>query len=167
MSSVPADERGATSGILNTMRNTGYAASIGAFFSILLLGLSLTYPGSITHGLTVENASSLVQYFNNIPPTEILFSTFLGLNTVKDVISTVPAGVISGLPSGVMDTISGHIWFPETIAPAFMTSMHDVFYVGFGASIIAGLASLFRTPSDGDNEAKVRDKDAPRNNRSK
>ena len=50
--------------------------------------------------------------------TRLCDSTFLGLNTVKDVISTVPASVISGLPSGVMDTISGNIWFPETIATA-------------------------------------------------
>jgi len=150
MSSVPANERGATSGILNTMRNVGYAASIGAFFSVLLLGLSITYPVSITHALDSQNAQSLAQYFNGIPPTEILFSTFLGLNTVKDVISTVPPGVVSGLPSGVMTTISGHTWFPDTIAPAFMKSMHDVFYVGSGITFIAAIVSLFRKPASDD-----------------
>ncbi len=150
MSSVPANERGSTSGILNTMRNTGYAASIGAFFSILLLGLSITYPGSITRALDSQNGQSLVQYFNNIPPTEILFSTFLGLNTVKEIIPTIPSGVISGLSPGVISTITGRIWFPDTIAPAFMKSMHDVFYVGFALTFFAGVISLFRKPEDGD-----------------
>ena len=146
MSSVPANERGSTSGILNTMRNTGYASSIGAFFSILILGLALTYPGTITAALTSEHASGFITYFSHIPPTEILFSTFLGLNTVKDVMTTVPPGVVSSIPAGTLKTITGHIWFPETIAPAFMNSMHDVFYVGFGITLFAAIISLFRKP---------------------
>lgn len=157
MSSVPPSERGATSGILNTMRNAGYTASIGAFFSILILGLALYYPGSITSALAGEHATTLTSYFSTIPPTEILFSTFLGLNTVKDVLTTVPNGVISGISSNTLNTITGHHWFPETIAPAFMTSMHDVFYVGFGITAFAGIISMFRKPieySEKSNEEK-------------
>ncbi len=154
MSSVPPSERGTTSGVLNTMRNAGYTASIGAFFSILILGLALYYPGAITTALSNENAVSLTAYFSNIPPTEILFSTFLGLNTVKDVLTTVPPGVISGVSSNTISTITGHHWFPETIAPAFMTSMHDVFYVGFGITAIAGIISLFRKPIENSEKVK-------------
>ena len=146
MSSVPANERGTTSGVLNTMRNVGYTASIGAFFSILILGLALYYPGAISSALTGERATSLTSYFSGIPPTEILFSTFLGLNTVKDVLTTVPQGVLSGISANTIGTITGHHWFPETIAPAFMTSMHDVFYVGFGITAFAGVISMFRKP---------------------
>ena len=146
MSSVPPSERGTTSGVLNTMRNAGYTASIGAFFSILILGLALYYPGAITSALSGVHATSLTSYFSTIPPTEILFSTFLGLNTVKDIMTTVPQDVISGLSVNTISTISGHYWFPETIAPAFMTSMHDVFYVGFGITTFAGIISMFRKP---------------------
>ncbi|WP_337860918.1 MFS transporter [Ferroplasma sp.] len=152
MSSVPANERGATSGILNTMRNAGYASSIGAFFSILILGLSLSYPDAITTALTGVNASGLASYFSSIPPTEILFSTFLGLNTVKDVITTLPGSAVSNISTSTMNTITGHIWFPETIAPAFMRSMHDVFYTGFGITFISGIISLFRKPSNADDD---------------
>ncbi len=154
MSSVPPSERGATSGILNTMRNAGYTASIGAFFSILILGLALYYPGSITSALAGEHATKLTSYFSTIPPTEILFSTFLGLNTVKDVLTTVPNGVISGISSNTLNTITGHHWFPETIAPAFMTSMHDVFYVGFGITALAGIISMFRKPIEYSEKSK-------------
>jgi EmrB/QacA subfamily drug resistance transporter len=146
MSSVPADERGSTSGILNTVRNTGYTASIGVFFSILILGLAVSYPASISSALIGVHASSLTTYFSGIPPTEILFSTFLGLNTVKDVISTVPSSVISGISVNTMSTITGHMWFPETIAPAFMNSMHNVFYVGFAITFLSGIVSMFRKP---------------------
>ncbi len=154
MSSVPSNERGATSGILNTMRNAGYASSIGAFFSILILGLALTYPGSITAALTSEHASGFITYFSHIPPTEILFSTFLGLNTVKEVMTTVPPGVVSSISAGTLKTITGHIWFPKTIAPAFMNSMHDVFYVGFGITLFAGIISLFRKPFNVDDASE-------------
>jgi EmrB/QacA subfamily drug resistance transporter len=156
MSSVPADERGTTSGILNTMRNAGYASSIGAFFSILILGLALSYPGSITAALSGQNATSLVPYFSSIPPTEILFSTFLGLNTVKEVLTTVPPGIISNISNTAISTITGHIWFPDTIAPAFMKSMHDVFYAGFGITFISGIISLFRKPLK-ENDSKNKD----------
>ncbi len=154
MSSVPANERGSTSGILNTMRNAGYASSIGAFFSILILGLALTYPGSITAALTSEHASGFITYFSHIPPTEILFSTFLGLNTVKEVMTTVPPGVVSSISAGTLKTITGHIWFPKTIAPAFMNSMHDVFYVGFSITLFAGIISLFRKPFNVDDASE-------------
>ena len=146
MSSVPPSERGTTSGVLNTMRNAGYTASIGAFFSILIVGLALYYPGAITSALSGVHATSLTSYFSTIPPTEILFSTFLGLNTVKDVMTTVPQAVMSGISANTINTITGHYWFPETIAPAFMTSMHDVFYVGFGITAFAGIISMFRKP---------------------
>ena len=154
MSSVPPSERGTTSGVLNTMRNAGYTASIGAFFSILILGLALYYPGAITSALSGEQATSLTSYFSGIPPTEILFSTFLGLNTVKDVLTTVPQGVLSGISANTIGTITGHHWFPETIAPAFMTSMHDVFYVGFGITAFAGIISMFRKPVEYPEDSK-------------
>ncbi len=142
MSSVPANERGSASGILNTMRNIGYTASIGIFFSILILGLSISYPPAIGAGLASEHISSLGPAFKNIPPTQILFSTFLGLNTVKYVIATTAISI----PHSTLLIITGHLWFPNIIAPAFMSSMHDVFLLGGGITVIAGIASLFRKP---------------------
>ncbi len=142
MSAVPANERGSTSGILNTMRNVGYTASIGVFFSVLILGLSIYYPGAITSALAKQNATSLIPVFTSIPPTQILFSTFLGLNTVHYVI----AGTSIVISHSTLITITGHLWFPEVIAPAFMTSMDDVFLIGGIITVIAGITSAFRRP---------------------
>ncbi|MEM0139968.1 MAG: MFS transporter [Ferroplasma sp.] len=144
MSAVPPGERGSTSGILNTMRNVGYAASIGAFFSILILGLSTSYPTAITDALANLNVGSLAATFTSVPPTQILFSTFLGLNTAKDIIANTNVSI----PHSTLVTITGHLWFPRVIAPAFMSSMHDVFWIGGILSIIAGFISMLRKPVD-------------------
>ena len=76
------------------------------------------------------------------------------LNTVKEVMTTVPPGVVSSISAGTLKTITGHIWFPKTIAPAFMNSMHDVFYVGFGITLFAGIISLFRKPFNVDDASE-------------
>ena len=44
MSSVPPEVRGAASGMLSTLRNVGTTASMGIFFTILILGLTTTLP---------------------------------------------------------------------------------------------------------------------------
>ena len=44
MTSVPADQRGAASGMRGTFMNSGSALSIGIFFSLMVAGLASTLP---------------------------------------------------------------------------------------------------------------------------
>ena len=44
MNSVPADSRGAASGMRGTFFNAGTSLSIGIFFSMMIIGLSSTLP---------------------------------------------------------------------------------------------------------------------------
>ncbi len=50
MSSVPAAERGAASGVRATFFNAGSSLSIGIFFSLMIIGLANTLPECVEHG---------------------------------------------------------------------------------------------------------------------
>ena len=50
MSSVPAAERGAASGVRATFFNAGSSLSIGIFFSLMIIGLANTLPERDEHG---------------------------------------------------------------------------------------------------------------------
>ena len=51
MSSVPAAQRGAASGVRATFFNAGSSLSIGVFFSLMIVGLSHTLPSAMSSGL--------------------------------------------------------------------------------------------------------------------
>ena len=48
MNSVPADQRGAASGMRATFQNAGMVLSIGVFFSLMVVGLAATLPHTMT-----------------------------------------------------------------------------------------------------------------------
>ena len=54
MSSVPARDRGAASGMRATFQNSGMALSIGIFFSLMIVGLSATLPHTLAAGLHAQ-----------------------------------------------------------------------------------------------------------------
>ncbi|SMD31255.1 MFS transporter [Picrophilus oshimae] len=146
MSSVPAETRGSASGMLNTMRNVGNTASMGIFFTILILGLTSILPHTITTALNSAGASKLAPYMASLPPTDAIFGAFLGINPVKVILSVLPTSIVSSVPSSAIATITARSWFPGIFAPAFMRSLHDVFIIAFIITIIAVLLSLFRSP---------------------
>src|SRR6202007_557375 len=54
MSSVPAHNRGAVSGMRSTFQNSGMSLSIGVFFSLMIAGLASTLPRTLTAGLASQ-----------------------------------------------------------------------------------------------------------------
>ena len=54
MSSVPAEERGAASGVRATFFNAGSSLSIGIFFSLMIIGLAKTLPSALSGGLQAQ-----------------------------------------------------------------------------------------------------------------
>src|ERR1700724_180229 len=54
MSSVPAAQRGAASGVRATFFNAGSSLSIGGFFSLMIIGLAKTLPGARSAGLQAQ-----------------------------------------------------------------------------------------------------------------
>jgi hypothetical protein len=144
MSSVPAESRGSASGMLNTMRNVGTTASMGLFFTILIVGLTSVLPGTLSAGLAKAGASSLSPVMSKIPPTDAIFSALLGINPVKEIVAL--SGLGSSIPSSVYATITQRTWFPSVFAPAFMSSLHLVFYTAFAIFLIGGIISFLREP---------------------
>lgn len=148
MNSVPADARGSASGMRSTLMNAGMTASLGMFFTIVLLNLHSNLPGSLSSAVSRLSIPSnltgeLDTIFRSTPPTVALFSAFLGLNPMTSLITS--GSLINGLKSaGVYTVITGHSWFPNALAPAFITSLHVAFYVGIIISAIAAVVSALR-----------------------
>ena len=157
MNSLPAQQRGVGSGMRATMQNTGQTASMGIFFTILIVSMASGLTGAFTSAmasvpsLTSAQASSLGLIFGQLPPTGDLFSAFLGYNPVQTILSALSAAGPSGAALvGSLNstsvyymeglTAAGKTWFPTAIAPAIMSALRFAFY--FGAAM-AGLAAVF------------------------
>ncbi len=153
MSSVPPQSRGSASGMLSTLRNVGTTASMGIFFTILIVGLTSVLPGTLSKGLDSAGASNLAPYFSNLPPTDAIFSALLGINPIKEIVALT--GLRSSIPSSVYIIITQRTWFPGVFAPAFMSSLHTVFYTAFGIFILGGILSIFREPLRNKKKAKA------------
>ncbi len=151
MNSVPADSRGAASGMMTTLRNAGMTASLGMFFTIVLLSLTTNLPTAFNSALATLGASNLDKVFDATPPTVAMFSAFLGYNPVGTIISSVPGLTV---PQHILNTMEGLKWFPETLAPAFMSSLRAAFYVGLVLSLVAAVISALRGRKYVDAEAE-------------
>ena len=142
MNSVPAAQRGATSGMRATFQNSGMALSMTLYFAIIILGLAHNLPPILYQGLVKSGVPSvLAQRISGMPPTTALFSAFLGYNPMSQLIST---STLANLPSATKAIILGNEFFPNTIAPAVMSSLRLAFYISGGLSAVAAVASFMR-----------------------
>jgi MFS family permease len=144
MNSVAPQERGAASGMRTTLQNTGQTASMGIFFTIVLIGLSTRLGPSFATSLQTAGAPILIPVFNKIPATSALFSAFLGYNPMQVILSFLPSTFSSLLSPSALATLYSKHWFPLALAPAFMSSLDDSFYIGAALFVAAALLSAFR-----------------------
>jgi len=142
MNAVPAEQRGATSGMRATFQNTGMALSMALYFSIIILGLSHNLPPILDKGLVSAGVPAAVaQQISGLSPTSALFAAFLGYNPMAQLISP---SVLAALPAASKAMILGNQFFPLTIAPAVMSSLCIAFYISAGLSAVAAVASFLR-----------------------
>ena len=160
MNSVPADQRGAASGMRATFQNGASLVSIGIFFSIITAGLAATLPTALFSGLSQASVpATAAHHIASLPPTAALFAAFLGYNPMA---TLLPASILHALPAVNQATLLGKSFFPNLIAPPFMVGLHGVFYLSAGLCLIAAIASLLRgkrfiaedMPSDTTNKTK-------------
>ncbi len=143
MSSVPADQRGAASGMRATFQNSGTALSIGVFFSLMIAGLASSLPKSLTNGLEGQGVSHAVaHHVASLPPVASLFAAVLGVNPLQHLLSA--AGALSSLPAGAQRVITGREFFPELISSPFEHGLTIVFSVSAGLAFISAIASWSR-----------------------
>jgi MFS family permease len=144
MNSVPPEDRGVASGMMYTIMNTSFTASMAIFFTIVIIGITQRFPEAMTTSLANIGASQLAPILSNLPPTAALFSAFLGSNPVNAVLSALPAPLVAMIPHSTFNTLTGTTWFPDTLANAFLPSLKTSFYIGAVLSAIAALLSALR-----------------------
>ena len=126
MSSVPAQDRGAASGMRSTFQNSGMSLSIGIFFSLLVAGLANTLPRALTLGLTAQGVPlAQASTIAHLPPVSTVFAAMLGYNPVHNLLA--PTGLLHTLPSLNAAVLTGKQFFPILIAGPFHHALSIVF----------------------------------------
>ena len=144
MNSVPSEDRGVASGMMYTIMNTAFTASMAIFFTIVIVGITQRFPEVMTTSLTNIGAVHLAPILSNIPPTSALFSAFLGYNPVNAILGALPPSFVVAIPHSILNTLTGTTWFPSTLANAFIPSLRTSFYIGALLSAIAAILSVLR-----------------------
>lgn len=144
MNSVPPERRGVASGMRATFMNVSMMFSIVLFFTVLTLGVSKDLPSALYSGLLSENVpASLALNLSHLAPSSALFASLIGFNPMK---ALIPPASLSQLTASEQRTITGNLFFPNLISPAFIYGMRMVMYFGAVISIIAAIASSQRGP---------------------
>jgi MFS family permease len=156
MSSVPAAERGAASGVRATFFNAGSSLSIGIFFSLMIVGLAHTLPGAMSSGLQAQGVPGSVAHdIANLPPVGSLFAAFLGFNPIAELLG--PSGALAQ-PGVNAEVLTGKAFFPHLITEPFHSGLVVVFIAATVMMLLGAVASLFSagrygTEAGADNEA--------------
>jgi len=156
MSSVPAAQRGAASGVRATFFNAGSSLSIGIFFSLMIVGLANTLPSAMSSGLQEQGVSAAVAHdVANLPPVGSLFAAFLGYNPMAELLA--PSGALQQ-PGVNTDVLTGQTFFPHLITEPFHSGLVVVFSAAAVMMLIGAVASIFNpgrygTEENADNEA--------------
>jgi len=156
MSSVPAAQRGAASGVRATFFNAGSSLSIGIFFSLMIIGLANTLPSAMSAGLQEQGVPASVAHdVANLPPVGSLFAAFLGYNPIAELLA--PSGALQQ-PGVNADVLTGKTFFPHLITEPFHSGLVVVFMAAAVMMVIGLIASIFNpgryaTEPNADNEA--------------
>jgi MFS family permease len=150
MNSVPPEHRGAASGMRATLQNSGQTVSLAIFFTVIITGLSRSLPNALSTALTTpptQVPQQAVASLSSIPPTSALFAAFIGANPMGSILSTLSSNypsVYGLIPHSTIITLEGQTFFPNAIAPAFMSALQLSFYIGAALSLAAAVASMLR-----------------------
>ena len=142
MNSLPAQDRGAGSGMSTTFQNSAQVLSIGIFFSLIILGLADNLPDALVNGLTAHGVPTATAVsISHLPPVSTLFAAFLGYNPAGHLLGS---HVLSQLTPGQRATITGDRFFPHLITNAFRDGLHTAFYFAAVMCLAGAAASWTR-----------------------
>ena len=151
MSSVPANHRGAASGMRSTFQNSGMSLSIGIFFSLMIAGLANTLPRTLTSGLTAQGVPlATASQIAHLPPVSTVFAAMLGYNPVQNLLA--PTGLLHTLPAHNVAVLTGKQFFPNLISGPFHHGLAIVFTAAAIMAIAGALVSWFRGKPEKDQE---------------
>ena len=142
MNSLPAEDRGAGSGMNTTFQNSAQVLSIGIFFTLMIIGLAAVLPATMSHGLEAHGVSAgVASKVSKLPPVSILFAAFLGYNPIQQLVGPK---VLSHLSASNRATLVGRTFFPKLISSPFHSGLHYAFGFAICACLIAAVASWSR-----------------------
>jgi MFS family permease len=142
MNSLPVGDRGAGGGMNQTFQNSAQVLSIGIFFTLLIVGLASSLPGTLSSGLEAHGVSAAAaQHAGDTPPISVLFAAFLGYNPIQHLVG---ASALAGLPAHTQAVLSGSGFFPHLISAPFRDGLHTAFTFAIIACLVAAAASLLR-----------------------
>src|SRR6202046_5094486 len=122
MNSLPADQRGAGAGLLNTFQNSATVLSMGLFFTIVTLGLAARLPSHLYKGLVAAGVPAhAARTVANEPPIGSLFSAFLGFNPIQELLG--PTGALNHMAPSQVAYITGRSFFPQLIEEPFASGL--------------------------------------------
>jgi MFS family permease len=142
MNSLPAQHRGAGSGMNTTFQNSAQVLSIGIFFTLMIVGLSSTLSGNlfrglIAHGVPVGTADRAA----HLPAVSTLFAAFLGYDPVQHLIG---AHQLGQLTRAQQHALAGRSFFPGLISGPFRAGLRAALDFAIVVSLIAAGASWMR-----------------------
>jgi hypothetical protein len=139
MNAIPAAERGQASGIRATAMNAGQVLSIGVFFTLMIIGLSLSLPAAMESHLVAQGLpQAIAAQVAAEPPVASLFAAFLGYNPMGELI---PADALRALTAAQQATITGPHFFPDLLSGPFMVGIKIAFTISLVLYLGAALAS--------------------------
>jgi len=142
MNSLPPQHRGVGSGMNSTFQNSAQVLSIGIFFTLMIVGLSSTLPGTLYHGLVTHGVPGAVaSTAAHLPPVSILFSAFLGYSPIQHLVGSA---VLAHLPASQAAALTGRSFFPALISGPFASGLHTAFDFAIAACLAAAGMSWLR-----------------------
>ena len=148
MNAVPAEHRGAASGMRATLQNAGMQLSMAVFFTIVLVGLANGLTGSVSGALSSAGvtgpAGAALSSLVASNPTGALFGAFLGQNPMSLYISYLPVSLQQQIPPSVAVTLTSKQFFPNAVAPAFLKGIDLAFAISAIMTAVAAVVSLLR-----------------------
>ena len=138
MNSAPARHRGAASGVLATLMNSGFVLSIGVFFSLMIVGLSSSLPGVMRSRLLHEGvAAHVAAHAAALPPVGSLFAAFLGVNPMKALLGSD----LGHLSPATAHTVIGTKFFPALLSSPFRHGLILAFSAATAMCLLASAVS--------------------------
>jgi len=145
MNSVPAEHRGAASGMRATLQNSATTISQAIFFTIIIVSLTASLPGALSAAVTSAGAPpALAQALSATPASAALFASFLGYNPVATILQTFPTSSLNAIPKATIDFLTGSSFFPNAISSPFMSALREAFIIGAAMCVIAAVCSALR-----------------------
>ncbi|MGC9208767.1 MAG: MFS transporter [Nitrososphaeria archaeon] len=141
MNALHPKDRAVGNGMRQTMNNIGQTLSMALFFTIAITVFTQLVPSEIMSvasqmGLPRQVASFLA----SVPPTGLLFATFLGINPA----SALPTAVQDALPPKALSVLNSNTFLPSVLGNPFVVGLRDSIYISLALVIVGALFSAMK-----------------------